>query len=44
MLSYRSQMTMEGMKDLRDTLYTVWDEEDETGRGNVDENGFALSD
>lgn len=32
------------MKELRDTIYEVWDEEDESNRGKTEEYNFGLKD
>jgi len=44
MLSYRSQVTLDGMKDLRETLYEAWEDNDEAGRGKTEESDFSLKD
>jgi hypothetical protein len=44
MLSYRSQVIVENMKELRESLYETWEKEDELHRGNVDETNFRLKD
>ena len=44
MLSYRSQVILENMKELRESLYEVWENEDERGRGKVEENDLLLAD
>lgn len=44
MLSYRSQLIIEQMKELREVLYEVWEEENEQFRGRVTEDDFRLND
>lgn len=44
MLSYRSQITIETMKELRDIIYEAWENEDESNRGRTEEYDFSLKD
>jgi hypothetical protein len=43
-LTYRSQITIDTIKELRDTIYEVWENEDESSRGKTEEFNFALKD
>jgi len=43
-LSYRSQIISEGLKELPETIYRVWEEKDEMGRGRTLENDLGLND
>lgn len=44
MLSHKSTVIQSTLKDLPETIYQVWEDEDEYGRGKTLENDFGLID
>jgi len=44
MLSHRSTMIQSALKDLPETIYQVWEDEDDYGRGKTLESDFGLID
>lgn len=43
-LSRKSEQILENLKDLHETLYQDWEDEDDSERGRTDDEHFCLSD